>query len=199
MTACSDASKLDPKDPIDRDYVKGQLDLLFGGIPSEIPTDVLDKTIEHCIEKFGDSAIFTCDVIFCSLMSLLKYLIRKSWTDEGGESKGELKRRRETEGNVTLEEEYAVKDSSSKDASGWEKLYEYFLKNPDEICECLKPEKNTFGLIKIGGTDANEVEQNESDGSLNTMWDTRPIGNRFSTMRERKRRRSNERSKRWRY
>ncbi|UZV41199.1 hypothetical protein vBVpaMR16F_133 [Vibrio phage vB_VpaM_R16F] len=197
-TPCSQQSTNDPNLPIDRQIVKDSIYFYLTGITdSELPEATLDTIIEKCIGKFEDSLIYDCDVTYCSLMSTLQYLIRKSWVSDGADSVGPLKRQREREGDIELESEWHITSGDSNE-NGWEKLYDYFLNNPSEICECLEVDRgNTFGLVSVGGTQKDKYEDNRYNPNSKTLWDTESIGNKFSNRREKSRRYSNQRSKYW--
>ena len=195
MSKCSESSSLNPLDPIDKAYVKDTIVFLLAGMPETITDSIFDTVYNKCVDAAGgDSAIYTCDVTYCTLMGIIKYLIRSGWSSGGTVATGALKSRKETEADVTIEEEY---DTASTPAeSGWDQLYEYYIENPEEICECLRPDKSGLAsMIKIGGTDANEVFNNDKDPSINTMWDKPSIGTRYSSMRNEKRKAVKRRSK----
>lgn len=196
-TKCSQQSDNDPSLPIDRVEVKDTVYFYLDGLSTDDISDAtLDKIIEKCIGKFEDSAVYQCDVNYCALMSTLQHLIRKSWVDNGDESVGAIKRQRDKEGNV--EQEIEWHSSTGSVETGWEKLYDFFLANPADICECLEEERgNTFGLISIGGTKQDRYTEVNYDSNTRTLWDTNSIGNKFSYRREQSRRRSNNRSKYW--
>ena len=195
MTKCSELSDLDPLLPIDRDSVKTSVRFFMGGITEEdLPDSILSVIVENCILKFEDSQIYTNDVVYCSLLDSLKYLIRQSWAEDGSESTGGLKRRKEKEGGVEYENEYHADSSST--SSGWEKLYDYFISNPADIAPCLEEERgNTFGLISIGGTKQDKSAEVENNLNNKSFWGTSSIGSKFSARREANRRRANLRSK----
>lgn len=197
-TTCSQQSTNNPNLPIDRQVVKDSVYYYLSGISTDDLSDSdLDIIIGKCIARFEDSLVYECDVIYCSLMSSLQHLIRKSWVKDGDDSVGPLKRHREKEGDVEQELEWHTTSGDSNE-NGWEKLYEYFLNNPSEICECLEVERgNTFGLISIGGTQQDKYEENRYNRNSRTAYDSTSIGNKFSYKREQRRRRSNQRSKYW--
>lgn len=199
MTVCSDLSTRDSNLPIDRGEVKDSILFYLEGVDDEqLPPERLDQIIEICISRFTDNQTFTCDVIYCALLESLKYLIRKGWVEEGGDSVGNLKRIREKEGSVEEEVEYQSPSSSIVD-NGWEKLYNYFLENPSDICDCLKPIYNsTFGLINVGGTQQDKYQEIENGHNNRSMWDKNPLGVKFSARRELRRRKTMTRSKYWR-
>lgn len=194
MSKCSENSTLDPLTPLDKVSIKEDITFLLATMPEAITDAVFDTIYDKCVAKVEDSAIYTCDVTYCTLMGIIKYLIRSGWSSGGTVATGALKRRKDTEAGVTIEEEY---DTASTPAeSGWDQLYEYYIENPEEICECLRPDKSGLAsMIKIGGVDANEVANNEIDPTLNTMWDKTSIGTRYSSMRNEKRKAVKRRSK----
>lgn len=199
MTKCSELSERDPSLPIDTDEVKSSVMFYLEGVTSEqLPDTTLDLIINKAISSFEDNQTYTCDVIYITLLESLKYLIRKSWVDQGENSVGLLKKIKDKEDQVDREIEYESFDGQ-KAESGWEKIYNYFLKNPEDICPCLKYENNSeFGLIAIGGTQQDKYVKNEWAPNSRTLWDRTSLGSKFSYRRECRRRRSNNRSKYWR-
>jgi len=197
-TPCSQQSTNDPNVPIDRQIVKDSIYFYLDGVSADdLPEATLDIIIEKCIGKFEDSLIYDCDVTYCTLLSTLQHLIRKSWVSDGNDSVGPLKRHREKEGDIEQELEWYT-TSGDTNENGWERLYDYFLNNPAEICECLEVERgNTFGLISVGGTQQDKYEENRYNSNSRTVYDSTSIGNKFSYKREQRRRRSNQRSKYW--
>lgn len=195
MTKCSELSDLDPLLPIDRDKVKERVRFYLSGITEEdLPDLLLSVIIENCILKYEDSQVYEDDVTYCSLMESLKYLIKQSWLESGSESSGGLKRRKEKEGGVEYENEYHADSSGS--SSGWEKLYDYYLKNPSDVAPCLEEGKgNVFGLISIGGTKQDKYIEVENGSNNKSFWGKSSIGNKFSARREVRRRQANRRSK----
>lgn len=200
MSKCSESSSLNPLDPIDKVYVKETIAFLLAGMPETITDPIFDTIYNKCVASAGgDSAIYTCDVMYCTLMGIIKYLLRSGWNSGGTVPTGALKRRKDTEAGVTIEEEY---DTASTPAeNGWDQFLNYYLENPEDVCDCLGVTTEEVGsggrgsMIKIGGTDANEVVRNDNDPSLNTMWDKQGIGTRYSSMRSEKRKAARRRSK----
>ncbi|CAM0102065.1 hypothetical protein VPH5P1C_0011 [Vibrio phage 5P1c] len=201
MTECGQEeidNGVDPSTPIDREQIKKDARYYMGAVGEEdLPDEVLDGIVESCIGKFGDSVIYKCDVLYCTVMNALRYLIRKGWADKGSTS-GTLIGHKEKVGNVEIQNQYSS-GSSSSDLNGWEKLYEEFLQNPNHICECLAKSRGSLGYIKIGGTNREEYLNNEYNSALNTMWDIENSGNKFNERRVWSKQRSRNRSKRMRY
>lgn len=199
MTACSDISELDPLLPVDRDRVETKVRFLMGGVSTDVLSSAtLLLVSEECILKFEDSQIYETDVTYCTLLDVLQYLIRQSWTETGSDVRGSLKSVSEKEGNVAYKDEY---ESSGQviNKSGWEKLYDYFLINPQEVAVCLAiPRTGTFGLVSIGGTQQDKYIEIENNSNSKSMWGKSSIGSKFSAQRESRRRQTNYRSKTWR-
>lgn len=199
MTACSEASERDDTLAIDRDEVKDSvLYYLVGVDDTLLPDTAWNVIVEKSISKFVDNQTYTCDVIYDSLLETLKYLIRKAWVEEGGDSVGVLTKNREKEGSVEVELNYNVVDGQTTE-NGWQKLYEYFRSNPSDICECLKPAySSTYGLINIGGTLQDKYTEAATGENNRTMWDRGSIGSKFTYRREERRRSNITRGKYWR-
>ena len=202
MTDCGQAAidrGEDPTTPIDREQIKKDARYYMGAVGEEdLPSEVLDGIVESCIGKFDDSIIYKCDVLYCTVLNSLRYLIRKGWADKGSTS-GSLIGHKEKVGNVEIQEQYSSSSSGSGSMSGWEKLYEEYLQNPNYICECLAQFRGGFGYIKVGGTNKEEYLNNAYSTELNTMWDIENLGNKFNERRVWSKRRSRDRSKRMRY
>jgi hypothetical protein len=199
MTTCSESSERDDTLPIDRVEVKDSVMFYLDGVlSSDLSETTLNLIIEKCVGKFVDNQTYTCDVIYCSLLESLKYLIRKSYVQDGGDSVGTLTKRREKDGTTEIEVGYSSTSGQSSE-NGWEKLYEYFLENPSDICECLQPTySSTFGLVSIGGTRKDVYDAIENGENNKGMWDRKSIGTKFSSHREYNRREDLNRSKYWR-
>lgn len=201
MTACSDEAinkGLDPSTPIDREQLKKDARFLMGAIDETIlPDSVLDGIVEACINNFEDSIIYRCDVLYCTIMATLKYLIRQAWAHDGGSSSKDLVSRKEKVGGVSVEESYSKSNNTNNDI-GWEKLYEYFLKHPEEVCECLAKSRGSIGFIKIGGTDENEYQEIKNDPNTRTMWDINSSVDNYNQRRTKTRRRQRNNSKKFR-
>ena len=198
MTECGQAALdkgVDPSTPIDREQLKKDARYFMGAVDEKaLPEEVLDGIVEACIHNFEDSAIYRCDVLYCTIMNSLRYLIRKNWASNGDTS-GELVSIREKEGDVEIEEKYS--SSNSNQHNGWEKLYEEFLRNPDYICECLAKTRGGLGYIKIGGTNAEDYINNEFSTKNRTMWDTTSIGDHYNERRTWNRQTNRNRTKRF--
>ena len=195
MTTCSDSSTLDPSVAVDRAKVNTKIRFLMGGVSTtSLPDTILTTVLEDCILKFEDSQVYECDITYCTLLDSLNYLIRQSWTDIGADVRGNLKRTKEKEGGVAYEDEY--ESSGLVATSGWEKLYDYFLNNPSEICPCLEVERtDTYGLINIGGTKQDKYIETENAPNNKAFWGKGSVGSKFSARRESRRRQSFTRSK----
>ena len=198
MTTCSSTSTGDSSIAIDRDAVKTNALFYIDGYDSDDLTDTTVNTIiEKCISRFEDNETYECDVVYCTLLECIKYLIRKGWAEEGADSVGILTKVREKEGSVESEVGYTLSDDSSSE-SGYEKLYEYFISNPDEICDCLAPTYlGNFGLVAVGGTKQNIYESVERDPNGRNVYDTNSIGTKYSANKEKRRRITKRRSKYW--
>jgi len=200
MTTCSDeaiANGLDPSTPIDREQLKKDARFLMGAIEESIlPDSVLDGIVESCIHNFEDSIIYRCDVLYCTILATLKYLIRQAWAHDGGSSSKDLVSRKEKVGNVSVEESYSS-SSTSNNESGWEKMYEYFLRHPEDVCECLAKTKSGLGLIKIGGTNQEEYDEIANNPNVKTMWDTGSSVDNYNSRRVEKRKKRRNNSKRF--
>lgn len=194
MTTCSDQSDNDESEVIDRDDINSDVRFILGGLSTDDLSDTILTIIqEKCIDKYEDSQIYNCDVTYCTLLDSLKYLIREAWNSTGSETVGDTKKTSEKEGNVSYEDEYYESEDSS---SGWQKLYDYFIENPAEVCDCLEEGRgNTFGLVSIGGTQQDQYLKTESNPNSKSMWGKSSIGTKFSAKREQRRRSANSRSK----
>lgn len=182
---------------IDRTKVKADVRFLMGGVDEATVSDaLLTQILEDCITTYGDDDTFECEITYCTLMNTLKYLIRQSWLNDGSDSLGSVKRKKEKEGNVTYEDEYYTSESGSGGGSGWEKMYQYFLKNPAEVCPSLEIERSgAFGLVSIGGTQQDKYVETENNCNNRNFWGSTGVGSKFTSKREVRRRNTNYRSK----
>lgn len=204
MTTCSVEAidkGLDPSVPIDRDKVKTRVRYLIGDPPLEtVPEELLDGILASAIDHYEDSQIYECDVTYDTLIELLRYLIRKSHSDAGGGTTGNILSRKEKVGRREIEEKY---ESSSKSGggvdTGWEKLYEEFIDHPERVCACLRRSTTGSATIKIGGTDKNEYDRIANDLNGRSMWDITDIGDNYTQKNLEKRIRTRDRAKGLRY
>ena len=205
MSDCSEeaiAKGVDPTAPIDRDQLKKDARFFMGAVTTEdLPEDVLDGIVQSCINKYEDLAIFRCEVLYCTILNSLKYLIRKAWADKGGSSSGELISRKEKVGNITIEDKYSNSSSSSKSdtESGWEKMFNYFLNHPEDVCECLAKSRGKIGMVVIGGTDKAEYQRISEDPNVRSMWDIESSSDKYNQDRVRSRTRRRNNSKRFKF
>lgn len=179
---------------VDKESIKTKIRFLVGGLTTEDLSDAtLSYILDECIVVYTDDQEFLCEITYCTLLNSLKYLIKQSWV-EGGGNVGDVTRKREKEGGVEYEESYST---SYSDSSGWEKLYEYFRDNPKEVCISLQTErnKNTVGMISIGGTRKDEYDKIENGSNNKSLWGKGSIGSKFSYEREVYRRKREEQSK----
>jgi hypothetical protein len=199
MTACSSASTGDTSVAIDRGSVKENALFYIDGYDTDDLSDTtINIIIEKCINRFEDNETYECDITYCTLLECLKYLIRKSWVEEGSDSVGVLTKIREKEANVESEVNYAIASDTTSE-TGYKKLYDYFLKNPDEICSCLAPTYlGSFGLIAIGGTKQSQYNIVNSNPDSRNVYDTNYIGTKFTANKERRRRIAQQKSRDWR-
>lgn len=200
MSDCSEeaiSKGVDPLSPIDREQLKKDARFFMGAVTTEdLPEDVLDGIVQSCINKYEDLAIYRCEVLYCTILNSLKYLIRVAWADKGGSSSGELTSRKEKVGNVTIEDKYS-NSSSSDSASGWEKMFQYFLSHPEDVCECLVKSRGKIGLVKIGGTNKAEYQRINEDPNVRSMWDIETSVDKYNQDRVRSRTRRRNNSKRF--
>ncbi len=140
---------------------------LLGG-PSEetIPYTTVLVIVNDCIEQIGDEDELYCQVLQCSVLNTLRYLIRKEQAAEG--EVGNVKRRKEEIGKRKIEEEYQI-PSSSSGKSGWEKMYDDYKENPDWICPSLAKDLGNR-LIMIGGSREDEYFRVESNRNSRTAY-----------------------------
>ncbi|AUR86334.1 hypothetical protein NVP1084O_127 [Vibrio phage 1.084.O._10N.261.49.F5] len=202
MSSCSDkaiADGVDPSTPIDRETLKTDARNFMGHVGVDVlPEEDLDSIVQTCINKFEDSIIYKCEVLYCVVLNSLRDIIRRGWA-ESGNIAGDLVGYKEKEGNIEVSANYSTSAGGSSKGTGWERLYEEFLQNPDYICSCLAKDRGGFGYIKIGGTKREEYLNNEYNTAAHSMWDIGSSSDKFNERRVLRERRSRNRSKRIRY
>jgi hypothetical protein len=92
-----------------------------------------------------------CDQLYYSTVATLQWLIREEAGGSGGGS-GEVSKRTEKEGNVTVTEEYEVTGTST----GWDKVLSDLLATPNSIGCVVTPTVTEGGGFVIIGTTAKE-------------------------------------------
>lgn len=203
MTNCSQeaiTNGVDPTTPLDRNVVKTDVRFYAGGLSEALMPDTrLDIILDNCIAEYEDLLIYKCDITYCTLLATIKDLIRQNWAAEGGSSGTEITSRKEKVGGTEISVGYQQRTGTSAEESGWEKLYEYFIKNPEDVCKCLAKERGSIGFIKVTGTKQDEYDSNALNNNNRTMWSTGNFIDRFDARRTERQKRVRNRSKRFRF
>lgn len=138
------------------------------GEPCEdiISYDTIITIVNDCIAEIGDDDDLYCKVLQCSLLSTLRYLIRKDQMSES--TAGNIKRRKEEIGKRKIEEEYQIPPTVNV-KSGWEKMYDDYKENPDWICSSLAKNSGSR-LVMIGGVREDEYLRVASNPNSRTAY-----------------------------
>ena len=170
--------------PLDRDEVKRKVRFYLGNVPeATLPEEILDEMVANCIDKYGDDDTKYCEVVYCSVMSSLRYLIHQSWAQTGSENK-DISKRVEKQGDREIQVYYDASSSSHVSESGWEKLYEEYKAHPEYICESLVDTlaDASAGYVKIGGVRQSEYDAIARNRDSRTGWD-RQMDDKFGYRR----------------
>jgi len=132
---------------------------------------ISDETLLYIIQIEDDNnpSATGCDLIYLSTTATLKYLIRVQAKDQaasGGGGGSVLKKRSESVGGVTVSQEWATDTGQAAVASGWDKVLEDLLNNPNSIgCAITSSEaaSSSTGNMVIGGVSVSERERVNSD------------------------------------
>ncbi len=156
---------------IDRNKVAERVRFLMGDVSeNQLSQETLLNIIEECITIYGDDDKFECEVTYCALLKAIRYMINKQNSNQGGDS-GTLVGSKEKVGELLIEKRFSS-DSSSNGSSGWEKMYDYYLKHPEDVCPSLVPDGGSgSGLVLIGGVEQDEYERVQSDPNSRNAYD----------------------------
>ena len=147
---------------------------LLGNPPEEvISSAIIDSILQSCKATLGVEAS-DCELIYCTLIDSLRYLIRNSQMKSG--SLGSEIYRREKVGK----REVQVQNSPNAISSGWEDMLMDYQNHPEYVCSELKND-TPAKLIIIGGVSQKEYERvaSETDGrsayflNVNKKYDRR--------------------------
>lgn len=140
-----------------------EIRFLLGGLPtSTLSDEVLNQIIQRNIDKYGDTDDKFCIVTYQSLLDALQYLINKSAQGSGSVSGGALIEREEVVGKKRIRVKYSPDASGAP--TGWEELYDKFLKDPTLVCDSLvDPTTTSVGSVIIGGVSNKEYERVKSN------------------------------------
>lgn len=163
---------------LDPNAISERVRFLLGN-PSEaiLPEEILLQIINECIAEIGDDDELYCEVVQCSLMNTLRYLIRQSQIPSSPNG-GTVKRRKERRGRTEIEEEY---QSGSSVTNGWQDMYDDYLQHPEWICDSLAPDltNRNFGKVTIGGVRKDIVKGIKKDPNSNTAYDKPRVLRKF--------------------
>lgn len=166
-----------------------EIRFLLGGLSVATMSDeLLTKIIQRNIDKYGDDDANLCIVTYRSLLDVLQYLINQSAQGSGSIAGGAVIERTEYVGKKRITEKYSSEQSGS--LSGWEDLYDKFLKNPALVCESLIPDpSDTSGMVIIGGVNMDSYIANLDDPTTRNGFDINvsQVIDRRPTARERRR------------
>ena len=125
---------------------------------TSISDNDMDILIAMNIGKYGNDL---CKITYYSTVDVLRWLIRKqAQASAGTGGSGAVKRIKESEGNVTIEQEFYDTAGSGATVAGWDKVLEDLLDNPTTI-GCNPIDATTgggTGAVIIGGGDRNGSE-----------------------------------------
>lgn len=163
---------------LDIDNIEERVRFLLGN-PSEdiISSEVLQGIITNCINSIGDEDENYCEVVQCSLMETLRFLIRQAQIPTSSDG-NTLKRRKEKRSNTEIEVEYQTVSSSDL-SSGWEAMYEDYQLHPEWICEELAKDSNAKYIVTIGGVRQDESRRVKRDPNSKSAYDTPRVNRKF--------------------
>lgn len=162
---------------LDPNAIADRVRFLLGNPSEEIlPNDILLQIVNECIAKIGDDDSLYCQVLQCSLMETLRYLIRQSQIPSSPNG-GSVRRRKEKRGRTEIEEEY--QQTSAGDPSGWEQMYEDYQQHPEWICDELVTERTGEYLVKIGGVRQDEFDSIVKDSNSKSAYDKPRVNRKF--------------------
>lgn len=136
--------------------------LFLMGDPDDctVPVDIVDQIAQDCIAKIGDEDDNFCEVVYCTLIETLRWLINRERSSSSNQS-GAVKKRREKRGNTEIEEQYS--DSGSANGyGGWDDMLNDYLTDPTLVCAELASE-SANNLIIIGGVSQSEYDRVNTD------------------------------------
>tara|TARA_R110000851_G_scaffold151683_3_gene293004 strand:+ start:2211 stop:2750 length:540 start_codon:yes stop_codon:yes gene_type:complete len=153
---------------VDIQEVNTRVRFLLGGADETVISDIiLNGIIQGCIDNIGTEDEFYCEIVYCSLLETLRYLIRHNQMNSG--ITGNQRKRKEQNGKRTIEVEFG--DSSDVVLDGWKAMYEDFLSNPSWVCEELSP-KGGINLVLIGGVSEKEYQRVKNDPDSRNAYQT---------------------------
>lgn len=151
----------------------------LGGLPTSVLSDeVLNLIIQTNIDKHGDLDENKCIVTYQSLLDALKYLIRKQITNGGGTA-GNVKSRKERVGSRQIEVENF--EGSAGDLSSFEDLYDFFIKNPQDICASLVDTTKKKAVVIVGGTSQKQYDKVADNPDSRNGWTMSNICNKYGS------------------
>lgn len=128
----------------------------LGQLPSsEVGDSDMSIIVAMNIGKYGSDL---CKITYYSTVDVLRWLIRKqAQATAGTGGSGALKRTKEQEGNVTVEQEFYDTAGGGATLAGWDKVLEDLLDNPTSIgCNPIDTATGGgTGAVIIGGGDHN--------------------------------------------
>jgi hypothetical protein len=139
--------------------VNARVRFLLGGADTTVISDAtLNSIIDDCILSIGDADELFCEVVYCSLINTLRYLIREQQMNAGSTSN--TTKRREKVGKREIELEFDTGYNTNN--SGWQAMLDDYLLNPEYVCAELATSTPTTG-IHIGGVSETEYDRVNSD------------------------------------
>lgn len=159
---------------------------LLGGLSTTVMDDpTMDLIIQREVDKLSLEDEDECLVTYNSLLAVLQYLINAQAADSAG---GKVLEREEKNGKRSAK----IKFSKDGD-SGWQDLYDKFLRSPELVCESLSNVSTTIGgVVSIGGTSEEEYARVNGRGDSRNGYQTsvRQAYNRVTARSIRRRRRT---------
>lgn len=139
---------------IDTVALEAEARFLMGSLPVEVlSSETMQFIINKGISVYSDADEDYCLVLQYTIINSLKYLIRQQAVDNASNNVyGNITSIEEEEGDVRKKETYST--STAYTLSSWDDLLDYFLKNPQEICESLG-KLDGSGIVIVGDGDVN--------------------------------------------
>lgn len=141
------------------EYVRYFLDLTI--------LEMDDTELNRIIQEVLDSGLATteCQEKYYSIKRVLEKLIIKQASASGstGGSVGAVTKRKEKRGNSEIEINYSDNTGSISTATGYDKILEDFLKDPDSFLLCdvfPSTDSSAQGSVIIGGRGSNMFDTN---------------------------------------
>lgn len=144
-----------PTDATDYESIRLWIRWWLGDIDEDvISDDVLDTLYYMTTSRYGEDDV--CEIVYRQTVATLEWLIREDAQSTSSTGTGELTKKEESEGDLTIIEEYDVGSDST--SASWDTVLEDLEDNPSSIGCDYSSDSETTGDLIIGGGDINGYE-----------------------------------------